>query len=155
MLARVFKNDRIVVLTDPKEIRAAVESPDPVWIELEREAPECNQLLLDVLHVHPLTIEDIWGKARTPKLEDYREYLYVVIHGVKSAKRGSVDTIELDVVIGKTWVLTHDSTGDITKEVVEGLERDPTLLNKGPAWLAHAILDNAVDHYLPIIDQLN
>src|SRR5678810_246393 len=119
MLARVFKDDKINVLTDPQEIRAAVESPDPVWIELEREAPECNHLLLDVLHIHPLTVEDIWGKARTPKLEDYREYLYVVIHGVKSAKRSSIETVELDVVIGKTWVLTHDSSGEITKEVVD------------------------------------
>jgi magnesium transporter len=52
-------------------------------------------------------------------------------------------------------VVTHDPTGEITKEVVDSLERDPALLKKGPAWLAHAILDNAVDRFLPVVDQLN
>ena len=35
------------------------------------------------------------------------------------------------------------------------LDRSPKLLAKGPAWLAHAILDTAVDRYLPVIDDLD
>jgi magnesium transporter len=109
----------------------------------------------EVFDIHPLTIEDIWHKRSAPKLEDYRKYLYVIVHGVRSGKRGGVEIVELDVVLGTTFVITHDPTGEITKDVVDELTRDPALLCKGPAWLAHSILDTAVDRYLPIVDTFN
>jgi magnesium transporter len=155
MLARVYQDDQIKTITAEAEIRAAIAAKLPIWIELESECPEGESLMREVFDIHPLTIEDIWGRRASPKLEDYRNYLYVIVHGVKSAKRGSFDLIELDVLIGKTFVITHDPTGEITKDVVADLHRDPALLTKGPAWLAHAILDNAVDRFLPIVDQLN
>jgi magnesium transporter len=52
-------------------------------------------------------------------------------------------------------LITHDPYGAIAKEIIEELERDPHLLLKGPAWLAHSILDTAVDNYLPIVDELD
>jgi magnesium transporter len=155
MLARVFENDEIKTITSDAEIRAAIDAKLPIWIELERKCAEGERLMLEVFDIHPLTIEDIYQTRTAPKLEDYRKYLYVIVHGIKSAKRGTIEMVELDVVIGKTFVITHDPHGEITKDLVDELMRDPALLCKGPAWLAHAILDNAVDRYLPIIDHLN
>jgi magnesium transporter len=155
MLARVFEDDQIKTLTDAKSIRAAIEAQLPIWIELEHQCNEGHALMLEVFNIHPLTIEDIYQKRSQPKLEDYRTYLYVIVHGIEALKRGQINTIELDIVIGKTFVITHDPTGQITKDVVDELMRDPSLLCKSPAWLAHSILDNAVDRYLPIVDQLD
>ena len=155
MLARVFDSDEIKTVRDVAEIRAAIAAKKPIWIELESECDEGTQLMREVFDLHPLTVEDIWQKRNQPKLEDYRKYLYVVVHGIRAIKRGQFDLIELDVVIGKDFVITHDPNHETTKDVVEEIERDPTLLCKGPAWLAHAILDNAVDRYLPIVDQLD
>ena len=155
MFARVYQNEGLATLTDVAAIRAAIDAKLPIWIELERQCSEGEQLMFEVFEIHPLTIEDIWQKRSAPKLEDYRNYLYVIVHGVHSAKRSAIELVELDVIIGTSFVITHDPTGEITKEVVEDLERDPALLCKGPAWLAHAILDKAVDRYLPVVDQLN
>jgi len=155
MFARVYENDEIKVVTDLAGIRAAIDAKLPIWIELEKQCTEGEQLMLETFDIHPLTIEDIWGRRAQPKLEDYRKYLYVIVHGVKSAKRGTIELLELDVLIGTTFVITHDPSGEITRDVVQELERDPALLCKGPAWLAHAILDNAVDRFLPVVDQLN
>jgi magnesium transporter len=52
-------------------------------------------------------------------------------------------------------VLTYDPGGSITSEVATELERQPKLCHKGPAWIAHAVLDHAVDRYLPVIDQID
>jgi magnesium transporter len=155
MFARVFKDNRIEKVTDLPGIRAALDAKLPIWIELENQCDEADVLMLETFDIHALTIEDIWQKRNAPKLEDYRKYLYVIIHCVKSTKRGVLDIAELDVLIGKSFVITHDPTGEITKEMATELERDPELLCKGPAWLAHAILDNAVDRFLPLVDQLN
>jgi magnesium transporter len=155
MRARVVRDDKLVTLTALPDIKVAVTANEMIWIELEAKCAEADELLLQTLDIHPLTIEDIWGIRTQPKLEDYRKYLYVIVHGIQSAKRGSFDLIELDVLIGGTWLVTHDSTGVIAKEVADALERDPVLLTKGPAWLAHSLLDAAVDRYLPIVDELD
>jgi len=155
MRARIVENDKIKVLTDAEEIKAAVIAQTPIWVELESQSDECQNLLTAVLDLHPLTIEDIWATRTQPKLEDYRKYLYMIVHGVQSAKRGVYDLLELDIIIGKTFLVTHDPHGVSSKEVLEELERDPNLLLKGPAWVAHSLLDHAVDHYIPIIDQLD
>jgi len=155
MLARVYEDDQIKTIKDATAIRAAIEAKLPIWIELEQQCSAGEALMLEVFDIHPLTIEDIYQKRSSPKLEDYRKYLYVIVHGAQAVKRGQIELIELDVVIGKTFVITHDPTGEITKEVVDELMRDPSLLCKSPAWLAHAILDNAVDRYLPIVAHLD
>ena len=155
MFARVLDHGRMKVLTELEDIRAAISTNKTIWIELEAQCAEADDLLVNVLDVHPLTIEDVWSTRSAPKVEDYRNYLYVIFHAARPNKRKLFDTVELDVLIGKTFVITHDRAGIVTKEIVNGLERDPHLLGKGPAWLAHAILDHAVDHYLPIVDELD
>jgi magnesium transporter len=155
VLARVADKDTIREIRGEDEIRKAIESGQNVWIELESQCKEADDLLVNVFDIHPLTIEDIWAKRSQPKLEDYRKYLYLIIHVIKGPKRVALELAELDVLLGKTFVITHDPTGEITKDVVEELTRDCTLLRKGPAWLAHSILDHAVDRYLPVVDDLD
>src|SRR5262249_61339781 len=72
MFARIVENDRIKVLTEEAEIRAAAAAKTPIWIELEHQCKEADDLLVDVFDIHPLTIEDIWQTRSAPKLEDYR-----------------------------------------------------------------------------------
>jgi magnesium transporter len=155
MHAHVVDGDKLIRITDAVEIREALAGGRMIWIELEAQCQEADDLLVQVLDIHPLTIEDIWGQRSQPKLEDYRKYLYIIIHGIKGAHRGTFELVELDVVIGKTFLITHDPRGAIAREIVDELERDPHLLLKGPAWLAHSILDTAVDNYLPIVDELD
>lgn len=155
MQARIADHEAVRTTSDLAEIRAALAAGTPIWIELGAQTPEADVLLADVLHLHPLTVEDIWATRTAPKLEDYGEYLYLIIHSVRGAKGGVFDLVELDVVIGKTYIVTHDPTGLVVDELAADLARTPRLLAKGPAWVAHALLDRAVDRYLPVIDSLD
>ncbi len=154
MHARILEGDQLRHTDKLDEIRAAIQAKKPVWVELDGPSDDANALLHE-LDIHPLTIEDIWGARTTPKLEDYDNYLYVIVHGVKGAKKGQFELVELDVLIGQTFVITHDPSGEITKQVCVELDRSPKLLGKGPAWLAHSLLDHAVDNYLPVVDELD
>ncbi|MGE0400590.1 MAG: magnesium/cobalt transporter CorA, partial [Kofleriaceae bacterium] len=82
-------------------------------------------------------------------------YLYVILHGVGSKKRDKLELVEIDVVIGDHWLVTHDRDGLVSDDIGTELDHSPRLLQKGVAWLAHAVLDRAVDRYLPVIDQLD
>jgi magnesium transporter len=154
MLARILENDKLAVSTDGVEAFAAIKAGKCVWVELERQTAEADKLLAD-LGLHPLTIEDIWSTSSHPKVDDFPHYLYVVIHGIGSAKRNKLELVEVDVLIGPNWVISHDRDGLVADDVGTELDHSPRLLQKGAAWLAHALLDRAVDRYLPIIDQLD
>jgi len=154
MLARILDGDRMEVSTDGVEALAAIKAGKTVWVDLERQTDEADKLLTD-LGIHPLTVEDIWGPRSHPKIDDYPSYLYIIVHGIGTAERNKLDLVEIDVVIGKNWLLTHDRDGLVTDDVGTELDHSLRLLQKGPAWLAHAVLDRAVDRYLPIIDQLD
>jgi magnesium transporter len=153
MHARILMGEQIRVTSDAKEIDGALTAGLPIWIELEQQDHACDALLAQTLHLHPLTIEDIWSERPAPKVESYDGYLYVIVHGIKGIKRG-IELAELDLVLGSTYVITHDAH-HLCDEVGAELERNPKLLAKGPAWLAHALLDHVVDQYLPVIDDLD
>lgn len=154
MRARIGNGGAVRIVTDLAQIRTAIETATPIWVDLERQDADSDELLSEVLHLHSLTIEDVWATRSTPKVEDYENYLYVRIHGVTSATNGGVNLVELDVVIGPSWVITHDP-GNQASALAAELDRSPRLLAKGPAWLAHAILDHAVDRFLPVIDGID
>jgi magnesium transporter len=155
VLARILDGSKLTTTTRPDEIVAALAAKKPIWIDLERQTPEADKLLSEVLKFHPLTIEDVWGPRGQPKIDDFDEYLYVILHGVGSKKRDKLELVEIDVVIGDSWLVTHDRDGLVSDDIGTELDHSPRLLQKGVAWLAHAIIDRAVDRYLPVIDQLD
>jgi magnesium transporter len=155
MEARILDGEKYRVTRDLIEIHAALAAKQPIWIELEKKDHDCDELLAKQLALHPLTIEDLWATRSQPKLEDYDDYLYIIVHGIAQAKKsGSIRLIELDIVLGATYVVTHDPAR-IVDAVRTEVDRSPKLLAKGPAWIAHAILDTAVDRYLPVVDNLD
>ena len=155
MLARILDGTKLTATTSLKEITEALAEKKRVWIELERQSADADKLLADVLKLHPLSIEDVWGPRGQPKIDDFDEYLYVILHGIGSKKRDKLELVEIDVVIGENWLVTHDRDGLVADDIGTELDHSPRLLQKGVAWLAHAFLDRAVDRYLPVIDQLD
>lgn len=154
MEAHLLEGDTLRITRDPAEIHAALDQHTPIWVELQQKDHACDVLLSEQLKLHPLTVEDIWATRSQPKLEDYERYLYLIIHGVGAVHSGRVELAELDLVLGPSFVITHDPF-HLVDEVRAELARSPKLLQKGPAWLAHALLDTAVDRYMPVIDDLD
>jgi len=154
VLARILDGKEMVVSTEGPDILAAIQAGKNVWLELERKTAEADELL-KALEIHPLTIEDVWGQRGQPKIDDFPNYLYVIVHGVGSAQKRTLELVEVDILIGPNWLITHDRDGLVSDDVGTELDHSPRLLVKGAPWLAHAILDRAVDRYMPIIDQLD
>jgi Mg2+ and Co2+ transporter CorA len=86
MQARILDGDKIRTTTELAEIRAALAAGQRTWVDLERQSVDADTLLAEVLRLHPLTIEDIWAERSRPKIDDFDEYLYVIVHGIGAAK---------------------------------------------------------------------
>ena len=155
MQARILEDGKLQATTSLAEIRSALAANKRIWIELERQSSDADVLLTDVLKIHPLTIEDIWGARSLPKIDDFDEYLYILIHGIAGKTKTKLALVEIDILIGENWLITHDRDGLIADDIGTELDHSPRLMQKGIAWLAHAVLDRAVDRYLPVISQLD
>ena len=145
MQARILDSDKLRTTTSPAEIRAALAANQRIWIDLERQKPDADALLADVLKLHPLTIEDIWAERSRPKIDDFDDYLYVIVHSIGATKHDKLKTIEIDIVIGPNWLVTHDPAGLVSDDVGTELDHSARIMVNGIGWLAHAILERAVD----------
>jgi magnesium transporter len=72
-----------------------------LWVDLMDEAPEaCEPILRETFGFHPLAVEDALQEVHVPKLDDWGQYLYLVLHAIDFDKQngGEVNTLELDVL---------------------------------------------------------
>jgi magnesium transporter len=145
--------------SDLGEVPALIARTDVcIWIDADGASEALTQMLQSALNLHPLVVEDIYSDRLTPKVEEFDGYLYVVMHGVQrdGADPDALCTIELDVVIGRSWVFTHHSMPMQTVDDLRNeLSRNPRLLGRGAAFVAHALIDKLTDYYLPVVDRFD
>ncbi|MEP6925709.1 MAG: magnesium/cobalt transporter CorA [Pyrinomonadaceae bacterium] len=126
-----------------------------VWVDLEEPTVEQEQeVLAKIFNFHPLTIEDCRMDHSQPKIEEFPDYLYFIVHGVRNeANSRNFATKELDGYIGKNFVVTyhHDNFLSIDN-VKRQIRSSPIACARGGSYLLHHILDQIVDLYAPVIE---
>jgi magnesium transporter len=118
---------------------------------------EEDTVLIEVFGLHPLVVEDCRADRHHPKIEEFPDYLYFIMHGVRadtSAER--FNTIELDGVLGRNYVITyhHDMFRSINN-IKQRVRSSPITCQRGPTFLLHQILDQIVDYYTPVLDDFD
>ena len=136
--------------------RVAKAGGGNAWIDIEGEDEAATNAALGPLAIHPLVIEDMVMDVNRPKVDDYGDYLYLVVHSARwepEEERASLR--ELDIIVGQHVLVTyHEHETRSAKAAAETLPRRAELLAKGPAVLTHFLLDVLVDNYLPIMDRI-
>jgi magnesium transporter len=124
-----------------------------LWVDLEAPTDEEIKLILEgVFNFHPLAIEDCVTPSSLPKIEDYDDYLFMVTHAVDFTRTDKFATTELDLFLGKEFLVTFHRTP--LRSVATALERVSKSTARGPDRLAHTLLDHLVDNYQPVMDEL-
>src|SRR4029079_3078402 len=124
---------------------------------MESPGDQEDQILLNVFHFHPLTVEDCRETRNYPKVEEFPGYLYLIVHGVKAdTSPDHFNTIELDAFLGPNYVITyhHDEFRSIDN-VKQQVHTSPIACQRGAAFLLHQILDQIVDYYSPVLDDFD
>jgi magnesium transporter len=117
-------------------------------------------MLGDIFHFHPLAIEEAVNPDSRVKLEEFDQYVLLIVRTVAFCEttddRYDLDTANISFFLGKNYLVTvHGADTNPVDSTRELLKRKPELANHGPAKLMHAIVDQAVDAYFPIIDKLD
>ena len=138
----------------PSELAAAIANKVPLWIDITGPDDEEARLMKEVLHFHPLAIEDTRNQRQRPKIEEYPEHLFLILNPGSFDADGEIDFRELDVFLGPTFVATvHPAEEPVLAEAERRLSR---VAAKGltPGYIVYTLLDTVVDTYFPLLDSV-
>ena len=143
-----------------KELAEARSGGGPLWVDIDPGNRAQFALLEKVFGFHPLAIEDTLNPATRPKIEDYGDFLFLVVRGIRFADETEdpydVETYNLYFFLGRDLLVTvHAHHSRSVAAMAERLERNPDILARGTARLMHGIADMVIDHYFPILDQID
>ena len=125
-----------------------------VWVALKDPEPAMLADMQGNFDLHELAVEDARHGHERPKIEEYGDSLFAVLHTVEMV--GLELTVgEVDIFVGRNYVLSvrnrceHGFTN-----VRARCEREPELLSHGAGFVFYALMDAVVDRYFPVLDTL-
>jgi len=128
-----------------------------VWVAMADATPAELDEMREEFGLHELAVEDASHGHQRPKIEEYGQFLFAVMHLVEPDPRqpGQFNLGEVDVFVGPNYVL---SVRNRSKQGFLGVrdrcEREPELLRHGAGFVLYALMDAVVDRYFPIIEAL-
>lgn len=126
-----------------------------MWVDLSDPTPnEIKDILEGVFAFHPLAIEDCVTPSDLPKLEDYEDYFFLVMHAVDFTRTEKFTTTELDLFLGRNFIVTYRrSELKAVDAVMDRCRKSTGTFAKGPDRIAYHVLDAIIDLYQPVADE--
>ena len=141
------------VVADPEVIEAAGLR----WIHIESPRTADRDWLEEHFDFHPLDIEDVYSRNQRPKLDQYEDYVFIVLHFPLFDKdSGRILTAELDLFMGPDYLITLPNIplpplGAMFERYREKEDLRAEVFSKGPGYLLYKIVDTGVDASFPML----
>ena len=134
------------------------ESTTVSWVNVDGlHDTELIERLGERFGLHPLVLEDIVHVGQRPKLEEYDEYLYIVLYQLEGhGEHEMVAEEQVSLVLGTNWMFSfQEQRGDDFDPTQEWLRRGQAKLrDRGADYLAYTLLDATVDNYFTILNHI-
>jgi magnesium transporter len=131
------------------------------WFYIEKPTSNEVAFLAQRFHFHPLDLDDVLSRIQRPKIDEYEDYLFMVLHFPVFDKQNRITKpSELDIFIGENYVVTVHCSGDLKplakffQECETDKESRERYLGRSSGFLLYHILDRMVSSCFPILDKL-
>jgi magnesium transporter len=145
-----YQDGRKLADIKPDEISDYVSRPDCfVWVAIRDPGPGELAAMQHEFDLHELAVEDAHHGHQRPKIEEYGDSLFVVLHTIEGTG-AEINVGEIDIFVGKNYILSvrnHSERG--LAEVRARCEREPEL-----GFVLYALMDAVIDRYFPVLDAL-
>lgn len=130
------------------------------WINIEKPGPAEEAWIRDEFDFHDLDHEDVRSRNQRPKIDEYDDYLFIVLHLAVFDKRvGRLNAAELDMFVGPDYVITLPN--EDLKPVEYLFERCKShedtreqRMGQGPGYLLYTIVDDAFASFFPMLRKI-
>ena len=141
-------------IRETSDVSCVPQNGEMIWIDFETPTADEAQILSTIFKFHPLAIEDCWHEPQQPKVDDYGDYVFLVVHGVRyDAEKDEFPTHELNIFLGPNFLVTFHSFHSRSIEATQTyVRRNPHVMARGMDFLLHHILDKVIDNYFPKLE---
>lgn len=131
------------------------------WFYVEKPSASEVESLAEHFHFHPLNIDDVLSRAQRPKIDEYDDHLFIVLHFPVFDKENRITRpSEVDIFVGENYVVTVHCNGDLKplakffRECQINEESRTTYLGRSSGFLLYHILDRLVNYCFPILNKV-
>jgi magnesium transporter len=128
------------------------------WIDIDGvHEPEILEKLGGCFGLHSLVLEDIFNTDQRPKIEDYNDYIYIVLKMIYyNDKKGEIIAEQISLIVGPHYIISfQERRGDVFDPVRERIRRNKGNIRKfGSDYLAYSLIDAIVDNYFTVVEKL-
>ena len=133
---------------------------DLTWVNIEGPTERETKYLTQNYPFHPLDLDDCLSRIQRPKIDEYKDYLFLVLHFSVFKKETRVTTSsQVSVFIGENYLITLHK-GELKplvklfKECQIDEESRQENFSQGSGYLLYRIIDRLVDYCLPILNKI-
>ena len=130
------------------------------WVNIERPQPVDRAWLEEHFEFHPLDYEDVLSRNQRPKIDEYDDYLFIVLYfPVFDKSVGRLNAAELDIFIGPDFIITLPNTPIPPVEYLfercrSSEETREGMFSKGSGYLLYKIVDDSFDYCFPMLRKI-
>jgi magnesium transporter len=136
-------------------LRTIIDDPGLLWLDLDDPLGKALDELAEKYGFHELTVEDCRQGLQLAKVDYYDDYSFFILNTTHYVEKPcEVKTKEIDVFLGKDYIITVHFGKSLAIQEVEKRLKSKTTHPSHPDRILHGILDIVVDRYLPTLDQI-
>ncbi|MCB0076227.1 MAG: magnesium/cobalt transporter CorA [Anaerolineales bacterium] len=143
------------------DLQHAIDNTEGLlWLDLHDEArAEIVPLLRESFCFHPLAIEDALDAVHVPKIDDWGDYIYLVLGAVNphdGRMSADDDVVELDIFLGQNFLVTLSQAPiDALERVWTLCERDARKMNRDSSYLLYLLMDEIATDYIAVAEEID
>ncbi len=154
------QDDNINMNLPVQDFGVALKDTDGLlWVDLVAESSTvCRPILQKTFGFHPLAVDDALEEIHVPKVDDWGEYLYLVARAVDPEQETGkqVDTLEVDVFLGKNYIVTYHRKSVAAIERLWTLyQRDERQFSKDANHLLYRLIDEIASDYIFVAEEID
>jgi magnesium transporter len=134
------------------------EKPTVTWVNIDGlHDIEVIEKIGKHFDLHPLVLEDILNTEQRPKIEDFDDYIFVVLKMLYfDESQDEIRAEQVSIILGSNFVLSfQERVGDIFNPLRERIRNAKGRIRKmGADYLAYALMDATVDNYFTVLEKL-
>ncbi len=131
--------------------------PGVTWIDVVSPDVSTLNALGQRFGLHPLTLEDVADGRQRSKLEAYDDHLFLVVRAVRADGDSLFAAHQVALFVGAGFVISvrderHGQFEPVRARLTVARGR---IRERGADYLAYALLDSVVDHYMPVVEEVS
>jgi magnesium transporter len=129
------------------------------WIDVDGiEDMTAIRILCEEFHIHDGILEQVSEITLRPKIEDYGDYMHIILRMMRyEGPKEPIYAELVHLILGRDFVLSiqEGAEGDVFNSVRERIRRDTGNIRKqGADFLVYVLLEAVIDNYFHILEEI-